>query len=117
MTAVLRQSASVDVTEAARALGRRGGRPRGYYYSPLARWLRAEVKQKQREGWVRWEGFCITANTEQPIDKYAFRLNELTAEEAGIETVDEDGNDKPANVSWAYWKKIWLEVQNGNRFQ
>lgn len=112
MTAALRQTTPADVSDAARALGRRGGRPKGSFSSPLAAWLRAEVKQKQREGWGRWEGFCITANTEQPIDKYAFRLNELTAEEAEIETVDEEGNDRPAKVSWAYWKKIWLEVQN-----
>jgi hypothetical protein len=108
--------AVADITDAARALGRRGGRPKGSYSSPLARWLRNEVKQKQREGWGRREGFNIVADTEQPINKDLFRLTEWTAEEAKIETVDKSGNDIPATVSWAYWKKIWLEAQNGKRF-
>lgn len=117
MTAAMRQPAPVDpVADAARVLGRKGGRPKGSFSSPLAVWLRAEVKQKQREGWGRREGFNIAANTERPIDDDSFQLTERTAEEAEIETVDEDGTDRPATVSWAYWKKIWLEVQNGNRF-
>ncbi|MBU1363942.1 MAG: hypothetical protein KKE51_08995 [Gammaproteobacteria bacterium] len=117
MTAVaLKPQPAPDVTDAARALGRRGGRPKGSFSSPLAAWLRKEVKQKQREGWGRREGFNIAANTERPIDDDSFQLTERTAEEAEIETVDEEGNDRPATVSWAYWKKIWLEVQNGNRF-
>ncbi|WP_374343952.1 hypothetical protein [Azonexus sp.] len=74
------------------------------------------MRQKQREGWGRREAFNIAADTEQKIDNDHFLLREVTAEEAGIETVDEDGNDRPAMVSWAYWKKIWLEMQNGKRF-
>lgn len=104
------------IAEAARALGKRGGRPLGSCSSPLARWLRAEVKQKQREGWGRREGFDIAADTQERTGTDSFRLTEWAAEDAGIETVDQDGNDRPANVSWAYWKKIWLEVQNGKRF-
>lgn len=117
MTAVLRQPAPADpVADAARTLGRRGGRPKGSFSSKLAAWIRAEVKQKQREGWGRREAFNIAADTEQKIDKDHFQLTEATAEEAGIETVDDEGNDRPAVISWAYWKKIWLEVPNGKRF-
>lgn len=114
--AALRQTAPSDLTEAARALGKMGGRPRGSFSSPLACWLRNEVKQKQREGWGRREAFDIAAGTQEQAGKDSFRLMERTAEEAGIETVDEEGNDLPATVSWSYWKKIWLEVPNGNRF-
>lgn len=117
MTAVaLKPQPVPDVTDAARALGRRGGRPKGSLSSPLAAWIRAEVKQKRREGWGRREAFNIAADTEQRIDDDHFHLKEWTAEEAGIETVDEEGNDRPAVVSWSNWKKIWLEGGHGNRF-
>lgn len=110
MTAALRQPVQSDpVAEAARALGKRGGRPKGSYSSPLAAWLRAEVRQKQREGWGRREAFNISADTEQKIDNDHFQLTEATADDAGIETVDETGNDQPALVSWSNWKKIWLK--------
>lgn len=108
--AALRQSEQADqVADAARVLGKRGGRPRGAFSSPKAAWIRAEVKQKQREGWGRREAFNIAADTEQRIDDDHFQLTESVAEEAGIETVDEDGNDQAAVVSWSNWKKIWLE--------
>lgn len=117
MTAAMLKPAPVDqVADAARVLGRRGGRPKGAFSSPLARWLRAEVEQKQREGWGRREGFDIAADTQERSGKDLFRLTEWAAEEAGVETFDQDGNDRPATVSWAYWKKIWLEMPNGNRF-
>ena len=110
MTAALRQSALADsISDAARVLGRRGGRPNGSFSSPLAAWIRTEVKQKQREGWGRREAFNIAADTEQKIDNDHFQLTEATADDAGIETVDESGNDQPALVSWSNWKKIWLK--------
>ena len=111
MTA-LRQPAPADpVADAARTLGLKGGRPRGSFSSKLvAAWIRAEVKQKRREGWGRREAFNIAADTEHRIDRDHFRLSDWTADEAGIETVDEDGNDQPAKVSWSHWKKIWLEI-------
>ncbi len=113
MTSVLRQPAPADpVAEAARLLGSNGGRPKGSFSSPLAAWIRAEVRQKRREGWGRREAFNIAADTEQRIDKDHFQLTELAAEEAEIETVDEDGNDRPAKVSWSNWKKLWLETDH-----
>lgn len=117
MTVAMRQPASVDqVAEAARLLGRKGGRPLGSTSSPLAAWIRTEVKEKRREGWGRREAFNIAADTEQKIDRDHFLLSDWTADEAGIETVDEEGNDQPAVVSWSNWKKIWLEGGHGNRF-
>lgn len=104
------------IVDAARLLGSKGGRPKGSFSSPLAAWIRAEVKQKRREGWGRREAFSIAADTEQKIDKDHFQLTELVAEEAGIETVDEEGNEQPAVVSWSNWKKIWLESGHGKGF-
>lgn len=91
-------------------LGKRGGRPQGSYSSLKAAWLRAEVKKKKREGWGRREAFNIAADTEQKLDRDRFQLRDLTADDAGIETVDEDGNDQPAIITWSNWKKIWLEA-------
>lgn len=114
--AAIKTQEDAEITEVARRLGKLGGRPQGAYSSPLARWLRGHVRQKQREGWSRREGFYILAETENRIGKDMFRLTDETADELGIETIDANGNDRPACVSWAYWKKIWLEVANGNRF-
>lgn len=110
MTAQPKPASPNPVSEAARTLGQRGGRPQGSYSSPKAAWLRAEVKQKKREGWGRREAFNIAADTEQKLDSDRFQLRDLTADDAGIETVDEDGNDQPAIITWSNWKKIWLEA-------
>ena len=117
MNAPFRPNEPADqVAEAARVLGKKGGRPKGSRSSLLAAWIRAEVQQKRREGWGRREAFNIAADTEQKIDKDHFQLKEWTAEEAGVETVDEEGNERPAVVSWSNWKKIWLEAGHGKRF-
>lgn len=72
--ALLKPQPAADIAEAARELGRLGGRPKGSYSSPLAIWLRAEVKRRQREGWGRREAFDIVANTEHPSGRDAFTL-------------------------------------------
>lgn len=115
-TALRKSTPAAGVSDAARELGRHGGRPKGSYSSPLAAWLRREIREKQGEGWGRREGFDIAADTHIREGRDAFVLGEWEADELGIETVDAEGNERLATVTWAYWKKIWLEVQNGNRF-
>lgn len=104
----IRLQPSPDISDAARQLGKLGGRPRGSYSSPLARWLRAEVRQKQREGWGRREAFDILANTETPDSRDAFVVTDCTA--------DDNDLDLGARVTWSYWKKLWLEGPNGKPF-
>jgi hypothetical protein len=99
---------AAEITDAARQLGRRGGRPRGSYSSPLAAWLRREVAVKQREGWSRREGFEIARDTHSADGQDGFTLAEWVT--------DEWDRDYPARVTWANWKKIWSELANVNRF-
>jgi len=99
LTAVLRQSAPADVSDAARALGRRGGRPKGSYSSPLARWLRAEVKQRQGEEYRAREAFCILRDSEEPEGKDAFTVKDWTADDHDL--------DIGARVTWANYRKLW----------
>lgn len=117
MTAVLRKpTTATDIAEAARQLGKLGGRPKGRFSSPLAKWLRQEVSVKLREGWSQREAFDIAADTHHRDGRDAFTLDEQLADELGIDTVDATGGERPARVTWAYWKKIWLETKNQNRF-
>jgi hypothetical protein len=97
-----------DITEAARQLGKRGGRPKGSFSSPLAAWLRREVATKQREGWGRREGFEIEAETHCRESREAFVLGDWVT--------DAWDSDYPARVTWANWKKIWREVANTKGF-
>ena len=86
-----------DVSDAARALGRLGGRPRGSYSSPLAIWLRAEIKQRRREGYGCRESFL--RDTEEPDGCDAFTVRDYTADTHSL--------DIGARVSWANFRKIW----------
>lgn len=95
-----------DVSEAARALGRLGGRPVGSY-SPLGRWIRQEIKQRQREGYACREAFEIIRETEEPAGRDAFMVRDNTADEYDI--------DIGARVSWANWRKVWAILGNQNR--
>lgn len=87
-----------DVSEAARTLGRLGGRPRGSF-SPLGRWLRKEITQRRREGYTAREAFRILRETEKPDGRDAFLLTDWTADAHGI--------DPETRVSWANYRKVW----------
>jgi hypothetical protein len=88
-----------DIADAARALGRLGGRPKGSYSSPLAIWLRAEVKQRRQEGYRCRESFDILRETEEPAGRDAFIVRDHTADTHDI--------DIGARVNWDYFKKLW----------
>ena len=98
MTVALRQVAPADVTEAARQLGKLGGRPKGSY-SPLGRWLRNEIKQRRREGYGCREAFAILRDTEKPDGRDAFLLTDWTADAHGL--------DLETRVSWDNFRKAW----------
>jgi hypothetical protein len=87
-----------DIAEAARQLGKLGGRPRGSF-SPLGRWLRSEIKQRHREGYACREAFQILRDTEDPAGRDAFAVRDHTADDYGL--------DIGARVTWANFRKIW----------
>lgn len=88
-----------DIAEAARQLGRRGGRPKGSYSSPLAIWLRSEIRNRQREGYGCREAFSILADTENPSGRNGFTVTDWTADAHGL--------DIGARVTWYYWRRLW----------
>lgn len=96
------------VFEAARMLGKRGGRPVGSFTSPLAVWLRNEIGQRQREGYRCREAFNILRDTEIPDGHDNFILTDCTGDEFEIEP--------NVRVTWSYYRKLWSESGNGNRF-
>ena len=87
-----------DVSDAARQLGKLGGRPRGSY-SPIGRWLRSEIVQRRREGYRCRESFEILRDTERPDGDDAFFVTEWTADAHGL--------DLESRVSWANYRKLW----------
>lgn len=94
------QPASPDpVAETARTLGRLGGRPKGSYSSPLAIWLRAEIKQRQAQGYRRREAFEILRDSEKPDGPDAFQVSDWTADDHAL--------DIGARVTWCYWRRLW----------
>lgn len=99
MTAALRQTAPVDLTEAARALGKLGGRPKGSYSSNLAKWLRAEVKQRQADGYRCREAFDILRDSEEPAGRDSFTVKDWTADEHDL--------DIGTSVTWDNYRKKW----------
>lgn len=87
------------VADAARTLGRLGGRPKGSYSSPLAIWLRAEIKQRQAQGYRRREAFEILRDSEKPDGPDAFQVSDWTADDHTL--------DIGARVTWHYWRRLW----------
>ena len=88
-----------DVSDAARQLGKQGGRPRGSYSSPLSIWLRQEVRQRQREGYRCREAFAILRDTERPDGDDAFFVTDWTADAHGL--------DLESRATWANYRKLW----------
>jgi hypothetical protein len=100
-----------DVSEAARALGCLGGRPRGSCSSKLGAWLRAEVAQRRSEGYRCVEAFGIVRESEITAGPKSLRLTEATMDEWAIDPkIGDDGNDLPVIVSLSYWKKMWRSL-------
>lgn len=103
MTAVaLKPQPQGRVSEAARQLGKLGGRPKGSFSSPLSIWLRAEVKQRQRHGYRCREAFDILRDSEDPDGPEAFTVRDWTADEYGL--------DLNARVTLSYWRRLWQAV-------
>lgn len=103
MTFATSQIAPADpIADAARLLGRRGGRPKGSYSSLLAIWLRAEIKQRKAHGYRCREAFCILRDSEEPDGLNAFLVKDWTADEHGL--------DIATRVTWDYFKKIWKKA-------
>ena len=73
------------VSEAARQLGKLGGRPKGSYSSPLAIWLRAEARQRRREDYRARESFVILRDTEHPHGRDAFTVSDHTVDEHDLD--------------------------------
>ena len=90
------------LSDAARMVGQLGGRPKGSFSSPLAVWLRMEIRQRQREGYRCREAFCILRDTEDPDGNNALTLTDYTSDEHEIEP--------NARVTWGYFRKIWREI-------
>ena len=100
MTAALRHpEPSDEIAEAARLVGRLGGRPKGSYSSPLSIWLRAEIKQRQAQGYRRREAFEILRDSEDPDGQEAFIVRDWTADKHDL--------DIGARVTWHYWRRLW----------
>ena len=107
MTAALRQVAPADpVADAARMLGRRGGRPKGSF-SPVPSWLRSEARQRQREGYKAREAFEILRDTEHPAGPDDFVVTDHTADQYGL--------DLGEHISWERYRKIWQRSRDRNR--
>lgn len=108
MTAALRQPAPVDqVADAARVLGRQGGRPPGSLSSPLARWLRDEIKQAKRDRWTCRDAFEMLVENNRRTIGDAFVVGAETASEV-INTVR--GDIKGKRVGFEYFRKLWREA-------
>ena len=97
--AVLKPLPVEGIAEVARQLGRLGGRPKGSYSSPLAKWLRCEIRKRQREGYGCREAFSILADTENPSGRDAFTVTDWTADAYDL--------DIGAQVNWDYWRRLW----------
>ena len=92
-------SYSDQVSEAAHLIGKRGGRPKGSFSSPLAIWLRSEIAQRQLEGYRCREGFVILRDCENPDGDDALTVKDWTADDHDLEP--------DARVTWAYYKALW----------
>lgn len=100
MRAVFRQPAPANpVADAARVLGRKGGRPKGSFSSPLAEWIRAEVKQRRAEGYRCREAFEILRDSEEPCGKDVFKVKDWTADDHNL--------DIGTRVTWENYRKLW----------
>lgn len=96
-----------ELNHAARLLGKRGGRPRGSFSSPLAAWLRMEIAQRRRQGYKCRESFDILRDTEQPAGRDALTLSDHTS--------DQHETEPNARVTWHYYRKLWKCIGTQSR--
>lgn len=96
-----------EVAEVARALGRRGGRPRGAISSHLARWLRMEIGQAKRDNWTCRDAFEMLVENNRKTKGDAFLVGAETASEV-IQHIH--GDIKGRRVSFEYFRKLWRDT-------
>jgi hypothetical protein len=92
-----------EVTDAARAIGRRGGRPKGSY-SPLRRWLRPQILKFKRQGHTCRNVFYGISLTEEMDGVDAFIV---TAETADLYYEECFGDITGRRVTWSAFRKLW----------
>ena len=114
MNATFRPTEPADqVAEAARLVGKMGGRPKGSFSSRLAAWLRCEIKEYRQCGYGCTEAFWIVREAQIPAGPKSLVVTARTMDKWEIEAKeDEHGNDKPVTVSLSYWKNLWGEFSN-----
>ena len=103
MTDALRQAPPDPIAEAARVLGR----PPGSLSSPLARWLRDEIKQAKRDRWTCRDAFEMLVENNRRTMGDAFVVGAETASEV-INAVH--GDIKGRRVGFEYFRKLWRET-------
>ena len=82
MSAALRQPAPADpVAEVVRLPRCGGGRPPGSLSSPLARWLRSEIRQAKRDTWTCRDAFEMLVENNRRTTGDAFVVGAETASE------------------------------------
>lgn len=86
-----------DVSDAARVVGRQGGRPKGSV-APHAEWLRSEMAAAKGSGYSCRELFEILAESEIRDGMDAFFVSRDTADRLGI---------PEKRVAWDAFKKLW----------
>lgn len=103
-----RQPALADpISDAARVLGQRGGRPRGSY-SPLGIWLRGVIREMRRGGHGCADTFrrlCLVED--QGSNPRSFRVSAETADDAW-QYVGADIRGR--EVSWSAFEKLWQRM-------
>lgn len=108
MNAALRQSAPIDpVADVVRLPRRGGGRPPGSFSSPLARWLRDEIKSAKRDRWTCRDAFWMLVENNRKTKGDAFVVGAETASDV-INTVR--GDIKGKRVGFEYFRKLWREA-------
>lgn len=106
--AALRQPAQADtVAEDVRLPRRGGGRPPGSLSSPLARWLRDEIKQAKRDRWTCRDAFEMLVENNRRAIGDAFVVGAETASEV-INVVR--GDIKGRRVGFEYFRKLWRDA-------
>lgn len=103
-TAQLKPAPPDPVADAARALGRRGGRPRGSF-SPLGAWLRGVIQEMRRAGHGCADTFRRLCLVEDPGPADAsFRVSAETADAVWLNI----GADIAGQtVSWQAFRSTW----------
>ena len=92
------------ITDAARALGRRGGRPKGSF-SPLGLWLRGVIREMRRGGHGcadTWRRLCLAED--QGSKPKSFRVSAETADDVWQ---DVGADIAGQTITFEQFRKIW----------